>query len=209
MGIIFTIILLIVLFACVAMLVREGLWSNSLTLINVVTAALIATSYWEPLATWLDGQMPSFTYLLDFISIWAIFVLAFVILRAITDQVSRVRVKFRVPVEYVGSGLFAIWIGWVMVGFTAMTLHMAPISADFLDGALSPEPDHNTLMGFAPDHQWLAFAHRITGERGSLSTSMADDSESTNTFDPQARFIRRYGWRRTKFESTPELRVNR
>ncbi len=87
---IFIIILLIVLFPCVAMLIREGFWSNTLTLINVVTAALIATSYWEPLATWLDEQIPSFTYLLDFISIWAIFVLAFVILRATPGQVSKV-----------------------------------------------------------------------------------------------------------------------
>ncbi len=206
---IFTIILLIVMFACVAMLVREGLWSNSLTLINVVTAALIATGYWEPLATWLDEQIPSFTYLLDFIAIWAIFVLAFVILRAITDQLSKVKVRFRVPVEYVGSGLIAIWVGWVMVCFTAMTIHMAPLSADFLDGAFSPDPDHTTLLGYAPDHQWLAFVHRITGERGSLSTAAKGDSEATNTFDPQAEFIRRYGWRRTQFESTPALRVNR
>lgn len=207
---IFIIILLIVLFACVAMLIREGFWSNTLTLINVVTAALIATSYWEPLATWLDDQIPSFTYLLDFLSIWAIFVLAFVILRAITDQVSKVQVKFRVPLEYAGSGLIAIWVGWVMVCFTAMTIHMAPLSADFLDGALSPDPDHTVfLMGLAPDHQWLAFVHRISGERGSLSSSIEGDSEGTNTFDPQAQFIRRYGWRRTEFESTPKLRVNR
>ncbi len=39
----FLIVLLIIFFACVAMLVREGLWSNALTLINAVTAGLIAT----------------------------------------------------------------------------------------------------------------------------------------------------------------------
>jgi len=205
----FLAILLIIFFACVAMLVREGLWSNALTLINVVTAGLIATSYWEPLARWLDGQIESFTYLLDFISIWALFVFAFVILRAVTDSVSKVRVKFKTPVEYVGGVFLALWVGWVMVCFTTMTLHMAPLSADFLGGALSPDPRHAALLGYAPDHQWLGFVHRVTGEKGSLCTSAPSDSEATNTFDPRAEFIYRYGQRRTNFEATPSLRVNR
>jgi hypothetical protein len=203
------VILSLVFFACVAMLVREGLWSNALTLINVVTAGLIATSYWEPLATWLDGQFATFTYLLDFIAIWTLFVLAFVILRAITDSVSKVRVKFKTPVEYAGGVIFSLWVGWVMVCFTTMTLHLAPLSADFMGGALSPEPRHNVLLGFAPDHQWLAFVHRVTGDGGALSTSAADKSDATNTFDPRGEFVIRYGQRRVNFEATSDLRVNR
>ncbi len=203
------VILLLVFFACVAMLVREGLWSNALTLINTVTAGLIATSYWEPLAAWLDGQFATFTYLLDFIAIWTLFVLAFVILRAITDSVSKVRVRFKIPVEYVGGVFFALWTGWVMVGFTTMTLHMSPLSADFMGGALSPDPQHTVLLRYAPDHQWLGFVHRVTGEGGALSTAASGKSDATNTFDPQGEFVTRYGQRRANLEATPALRVNR
>ncbi len=203
------VVLLLVFFACVAMLVREGLWSNALTLINVVTAGLIATSYWEPLAAWLDDQFATFTYLLDFMAIWTLFVLAFIILRAITDAVSKVRVKFKTPVEYIGGVFLAFWIGWVMVCFTTMTLHMAPLSADFMGGALSPDPQHASLLGYAPDHQWLAFVHRVTGEHGALSTSAAGKSDATNTFDPRGEFGTRYGQRRVNLEATPALRVNR
>ncbi len=153
--------------------------------------------------------MPTFTFLLDFIAILTLFVLAFVILRAITDLVSKVRVKFKTPVEYIGGVFFALWVGWVMVCFTTMTLHMAPLSADFMGGALSPDPQHASLLGYAPDHQWLAFVHRVTGAEGSLSTSASGKSDATNTFDPQGEFVTRYGQRRVNLEATPALRVNR
>ena len=41
---------LVIFFVCVAMMWNEGLWSNAITLVNVVVAAMIATNYFEPLA---------------------------------------------------------------------------------------------------------------------------------------------------------------
>ena len=40
------------------MLFGQGIWGNVLTLINVILAALLATTMFEPLADWLESQMP-------------------------------------------------------------------------------------------------------------------------------------------------------
>ena len=57
-------LLLVIFFVCVAMLWNEGLWGNAIMLINVTTAALIATCYFEPVAVFLNGHLKSFTYFL-------------------------------------------------------------------------------------------------------------------------------------------------
>ncbi len=203
-----TIILLIVLFASVAMLVREGLWSNTITLINVVTAALLATNLWEPVADWLESQAPTYTYLLDFLAIWLVFCASFILLRAITDQLSRVQVRFKKPVNLAGGGIMGLWVGWVLVCFTAMTLHMAPLGLNTL--GLSGDPAQSTFLIFSPDRQWLAFAQKVS--RGSLSTSPPEGvtgEAGANVFDPRAEFVYKYAQRRAEFEKEPLLRVNR
>ena len=58
---------------CFASLMNNGLWTNTLTLVNVLTAGLVATNYFEPLADLLDKQEPSLTYVWDFLAIWLIF----------------------------------------------------------------------------------------------------------------------------------------
>lgn len=199
-------ILLVILFAAEAMLVREGTWSNVLTLINVILAGIIATCYFEPLAAWIEGLhdwFGSITYALDFFSIWLLFALSFAILRAITDQLSKVRVRFKKPVEYVGSSLSASLVGFVLVCFTAMSLHTAPLSKNFMNGAISPVNDKPVFLGIAPDHVWLGFVRGITGKDGPLYTS------SSNGFDPNDQFGTRYGQRRLQFEKTPAFRVRR
>ena len=52
-----------------------------------------------------------------------------------TDYMSTVKVKFFMPVEKVGGQLMAIWVSWVVVCFTTMTLHTAPLARNFLGGA--------------------------------------------------------------------------
>ena len=52
----------------------EGMWSNAVRLINIVTAGLVAMNFFEPLARWLTDWQPSYTYLWDFLSLWGLFV---------------------------------------------------------------------------------------------------------------------------------------
>lgn len=187
----------VILFASLAMLLTEGLWSNTIRLFNVITAALLATSLWEPLANWLDGQMPSFTYLVDFLALWLVFCVAYGVMRAVTSQLSKIKVRFKKPLNEVGGPIMAIWVGWVLVCFLSMTLHTAPLAQDAL--AFSPDPKKASFVLFSPDHQWLGFAHQVSN--GSLSRG--------NQFDPDGEFIYKYGQRRANFEAEPGTLVDR
>lgn len=206
----YTILLLIIFFACVAMLIREGFWSNAITLLNVILAALLATSYFEMLADFLDSKWPVGTYLLDFLSLWAIFCGAFILFRATTDALSRVRVRFKMPVEWAGGGLLAVWTAWVVVCFTSMTLHTAPLARDYLGGAAKPDPNEASFLGFSPDRQWLAFAQKLSrGAFAAAPPAGVAGEDGKNVFDPQAEFIYKYGQRRAEAEKNPKILVRR
>ena len=185
-------ILAIILFVCLAMLLREGLWSNCLNVINAIFAALLATNFWEPAANWLEGIVAGGTYLWDFVALWLVFFSCFLILRVATDLVSRVKVRFKRPVDQAGGILCAAWVGWVMLSFTAMTLHTAPLARNFLFGTFYDQPDDRIFFGmFAPDRQWLGFVRQLS--RGSMSAA--------NEFDPEGEFIENYAKRRKEYET--------
>jgi uncharacterized membrane protein required for colicin V production len=196
----FNLVLLVIFAACVAMTMREGLWSNAVMFFNIMTAAMLASNYYETLANWLEQKQPSYTYVLDFLSLWTIFCVVLIGLRLATDKLSRVTVKFKMPVEWAGGIFFSLWIGWLMVCFSTFTLHTAPLARSFLLGTFQPEPKSEMFFGLAPDRQWLAFMHTMS-DYGSLGRGRSEtDPEGTNVFDPKADFILRYAARRKAFE---------
>ena len=189
-----SILLFLIFVAVFASLMTQGLWSNTVTLVNVITSALIATNYFEPVADFLDNQEPSFTYVWDLAAIWIIFGITMVVLRAATDYMSNIKVRFFMPVEKVGGIVMAVWVSWIMLCFTTMTMHTAPLSRHFLGGAFQQQPDSKMLFGLAPDRVWLAWVHRES--QGALSRF-----SRVAPFDPQADFIVRYSNRRGEFGS--------
>ncbi len=68
-------IYLFVLFAGLAMMVREGLWSNTIALVNIFISGLVAFGFYSPIVVYLDEDVTSgqHTYWLDFAIIWALF----------------------------------------------------------------------------------------------------------------------------------------
>ena len=67
-------IYVIVLFAGIAMMVREGLWSNAITLVNIIISGLVAFGFYSPLVIYLDEMTDGeHTYWLDFAVIWALY----------------------------------------------------------------------------------------------------------------------------------------
>ena len=192
-----------IFFICVAMLWNEGMWSNALTLINAVLAALVATNYFEPAAAALDksGRLPTYTYLLDYLVLWGIFFVAFTVFRAFTDAISKYRVRFKLPVEQAGRVIFAAATGWVLVCLALMTLHTAPLARTSFRGSFQQEPLSNNFLGMAPDRMWLGFVQ--SRSMGALS------SDPPVVFDPQSEFIMKYGSRRENFSKEPEIRVQR
>ena len=111
-------LLFVIFVACVAWLYTDGMWGNAVRLVNVVTAGLLAMTFFEPAAEFMEGWLPSFTFTLDFLALWGTFALTLVVFRLITDRVSRVKVRFMKIVDRIGSGILAACVGWVLVCFT-------------------------------------------------------------------------------------------
>lgn len=195
--------MILIFLAVVATNYTEGMWSNAINLVNVVTAALLAVNFFEPLARTLDGWQPTFTYVCDFISIWALFCVFMLIFRLLTDSISRVKVRFLKIADRIGSGILSALLAWVVVCFAMMTLHTAPMSRTFLfDGF---QPKEKMVLGMAPDRQWLGFAK---GRSEGVYSRMEE-----RPFDPGSKFISTYEQRRSDIEvhieSTNKLRVNK
>ena len=203
---IITLMLLAILAAVTGMLVREGLWRAILMFLNVLVAASVATAWFEPLAQFLDSKLGSYGDLLDFLSIWLIFCAVLAILREATDRLAPTKVEFPLLVERIGVGITAFMTGWVMVAFTATTLHTAPVPRDFVQ----PTPEARMFLGLAPDHKWLGWIHgsSLSGpfSRRRGSKNPEDVFDKNLVFDLDADFILRYADRRLKHQnqvSTP------
>ncbi len=193
------ILVALILFICVAMTYAEGMWSNAIRLINIVTAALLATNFFEPVAKLADGWAPKLTYLWDFLALWGLFALAMLVLRTSTDQISRVKVRFPERVDQIGGTLFALWVGWVFLCFAMMTLHTAPLARHFLFDGFQPE--QRMVLGMAPDRQWLGFMQKMSLGTFCRSATREEWRKQECVFDPHAEFMPKYTARRAQLES--------
>ncbi len=197
-----TLLLFVIFIACVGCLYTEGMWGNAIRLINVVTAALLATNFWEPTAAWLEGYSETFatyTYLWDFLALWGLFGIFMVIFRAATDLLSRVKVRFLKLADRIGSVVFAAWIGWVMVCFTAMTLHTAPLARDFMGGAFKPE--QRAANSWSPEIKWLGFVQKMSRGQFCRSATEQQWKDEKYVFDPHGLFMPKYATRRANLEA--------
>lgn len=185
---ILTISLFAIVFIVVAMMWSEGMWGNALTFANTVFAVILSMNYYELLADYLEGMLPSFTYLVDYLAVWLLFSLVYLILRTVTDAVSKHQVRFKMPIEHAGRALFALGTAWVMVCFICTTLHMAPLARTAFRGGFGAEPMANYFLGMAPDRMLLGFMH--SRSKAALATS------PPHIFDPAGEFIPKYGQRR-------------
>jgi len=182
--------LLLILLGTAAGVWFSGLWSGLITLVNLILAATIATTFYEPLCTALEGvgAVASYTYLLDFVILWLLFAITFAILRAFTDALSKESVEFALPVEIGGRSIFALACGWVMVCFVAFSLHMAPLNSAAPLGAFE-SPSSKTFAAASPDRMWLGYMY----------SRSRPSAFGGNQFDPNADFVLRYRDRRVKY----------
>ena len=191
-----TLVLLTIFAACLALGFGEGLWTNALRLVNVLTAALLATNFWEPLARQLDDLASSFTYYWDFIAIWVLFAGFFWGLRTATEAASRVKLRFLPALDRAGGLFLAGWTAWILVCFTLMTFHMAPLPREFLNGGFKTEQP--MFLGLAPDRLWLGFMQKQS--MGPLARWAPADDKDRYVFDPQAEFLPKYAARPAELE---------
>lgn len=196
-----------------------GLWSNLLSLVNFLLAALIASSIYENVAALLAGANPNintYDYLLEFVSVWLVFFVSFAVLRGVTEALSAYRLQFDKVTELIGRSLLSAWLGFAFLQFTMFTFHLAPIAPS--DFATNPQ---ESVLGFGPDRMWLSLIQ--SRSRGALSADKAstqfglakgynlpvhpDDKDlNARVFDPKGQFILRQTKRRKDLAGYPTLR---
>jgi len=167
----------------------HGLWGGVVTLVNLLIAGLVATSFYEPVALQIVGFSRNYTYLADFLALWFLFAVTFGLLRLITDIISPNRLKFHTLTEMIGRSIMCVVVGYVMMMFTAMTIHTAPIQASPFNGAWSG-PSSSSFLGMKPESQWIGFV------RGQSKWSL----KGGEVFDEDGSWLADHYARRTEFE---------
>lgn len=196
-------ILILIIF--VAEIGRDGLWHSLLTFFNVLFSGTLAMNFFEPLALQLDAWMPSFSYFVDMLAFWGLFVGFSLLIRIGTQMLSKVCIRFIKPVDLAGGMFFALWTGWIVISLVATSLHMAPLPVNSFGGGFQPTPA--SRLYFSPDQNWLALMHHAS--QGSFAKSVDPEKPEQYVFDPAGTFILKYGARRGTLETLPSLRVQR
>lgn len=178
------------------MMVREGMWSNAIKLVNIITSGLIAYGFYSPLTIYLDEMTGgSNTYWLDFAIIWGLFVVSMIVLDQLTKLASRTRMRFKYPIDTIGGPLVGLLAAWVLAAFVMATLHTSPMPRDAFGGKLVASSDVNSALLFtAPDAAWLRFVDRVAG-----SDALGPGGDKVFSAGPFARF---YGDHREAFETS-------
>ncbi len=194
----------IVIFAGLAMTVREGLWSNTLTLISIIISGLVAFGFYSKLVVYLDEEMTNgqHTYWLDFAIIWALYCATMVIVRTLFAAASKTRMRFKHPIDPVGGPIVGFLAAWVLAGFTLATFHTAPMPKDAFSVKLASANDVESASIFrSPDAVWLNFVK-------SMSDPTVFGSGGTDRFGSKG-FVTIYADHRKAFEGAPKLIVPR
>jgi uncharacterized membrane protein required for colicin V production len=188
-------LILLVIAACVGFLFQDGIWGNCLRLVNVLFAGLLTMNFYEPVAKFLTrpgdymsalkyDDMQTFTAFYDFLAFWICFVFFAAIMIAITDAVSKVRVRFLQVADRAGGIVMSLIIGWVMSGIVITSLHLAPLAEYPLLGCFQPQS--SMFLGFlAPDREWLGFTRYQSkyGYSRGYEASVFPDSGDQNFID--------------------------
>jgi uncharacterized membrane protein required for colicin V production len=193
----------IVVFAALAMMVREGLWNNTLTLISVIVSGLVAFGFYSPLVAYLDEEVTSgqHTYWLDFAIIWALYAVTMVVLRSLFAAASKTRLRFKHPIDPVGGPIIGFIAAWVLAAFTLATLHTSPMPKNAFSGKLVYTDADTSSFITQPDAAWLRFVERV-------NPAAALGSDSTDKFSAKG-FVKIYTDRREKFDKSEGLIVKR
>lgn len=160
-----------------------GFWSNMLTAINCLLAALIATSAYPVISQRvIDVNPDSYTYAGDFVGLWAFFAISFILLRGLTDSLSKIKLKFDKITEMVGRTIFSFATAAVLLCFASFTLQLAPLDQELFSE--SGEPTGPAVSSIA-DQTWISYAqYASTGP-------LAGEGPIPNTFYEAAK-RRRY-----------------
>lgn len=193
-----------VFFASFAMMVREGLWSNTIALFNIIVSGLVAFGFYGPVAIYFDEMLDGqYTYVLDFVCLWGLFVVSMIVCSMLTGALSKTRMRFKHPIDPVGSSAVGLLAAWTMASIVMASLHTSPMPREAFGGGLvrsdSDVENASLFTGLtAPDIGWLKFVERV-----SQPSALGGSPFSAKVF------VKFYAERRGKLEKAPGLKVRR
>lgn len=155
-----------------------GLWSNLITGVNLLLAGMVATSLYQNLANSVIRLDSSWVHVVDFTMLWVLFVFSFVVLRSLTEVLTRYRLRFHPVLEMVGRTLGSLAVGILFVCFASFTLQLAPFSPI--------DSDAFGNKGIYPESAWVGMMDFLS------NGSLAADGESAS-FGKSGRDNRRMG----------------
>ncbi|MEN1679071.1 MAG: CvpA family protein [Planctomycetota bacterium] len=133
----FNIVIGATIFATFAMMVRDGLWSNTILLVQVILAGLLAFGFYQPLTVYIDEKTGGeYTYALDIVILWAIYAVSITLLKVICDALSKTKMKFPEAVDNAVGPLMGLLAGVVLAGIVGASLHVTPLPKDGLGGGM-------------------------------------------------------------------------
>ncbi|NOY28621.1 MAG: hypothetical protein GXP28_00160 [Planctomycetes bacterium] len=127
-----TVMLGFLFFAAVAMTVNEGLWNNTIALLNVMLAGLLGIFGGVPLGNFIleqSGKPPEFAWFFVFACIWGVFAISVTVMHWVTSSSSRVKMRFLPVLDKVTGPLMGLMVAIMLTSFTAFTLERVPIQA--------------------------------------------------------------------------------
>lgn len=179
-------------------LVREGLFTSLLMLINVILAGIVAFNFWEPVANWLDnsfqgGALAGFE---DAFALGLLFAVALGILRVITNNLADTVLDFSAKVNQIGGGVLGLATGYLLAGFLMCVLETLPWHENFMDFEPRLAGDSSFRSYLPPNRVWLAMM-RHAGAFPLAWKSIPGKEEASSydrykTFDREATFELRY-----------------
>ncbi|WP_437201737.1 CvpA family protein [Planctomicrobium sp. SH664] len=165
-------LLLLLLLGGVTFLVaNERAWGAAITLISCLLAGLFAMNYFEPLAAFLGQNVLTsyqWQHCWDIIALLGLFAGGVSLLRVLGDKLMPTYAEVH-PLVYEGARWgCGLATGYVVVAIVLTSLHVAPLSREFLGFA----PERRNFFGLAPDIQWLAFTQYVSEHN--LATTQLD-----------------------------------
>ncbi|HBB74561.1 MAG TPA: hypothetical protein DC048_08945, partial [Planctomycetaceae bacterium] len=151
MASLLVLLLLLVVFGGTAFLLWwfQGLWGCLITLVNTLFAASLAGMVAGPLAALLSGWLPALDRAWYFLVLCTVFSQVVILATEVSRRVSRTAVPFHPLVERIATPVVALLTAWIVMAFTAASLHAAPLPKNAIPQGM--------LLGLAPDRGWLGW----------------------------------------------------
>jgi hypothetical protein len=195
---------------------RNGLFTATVMMLEVLIAGIIAFNFWEPVALVIEPYLAEFNQLAGFedaIALTAIFCLTLLGLRSLTNRINKAMIDFPPVVQQIGGPAMGLITGYLVAGFLVCMLETMPLEVKFLgfESRKTDEPGFRSF--FPPDRVWLALMRHAGAYAFSWNDSPTPNAESTydrsETFDRTGTFELRYlRYRRLGPNSQPMLKYD-